>query len=43
MFYKNDAPFNTLHYAHSNAHKANTIEDFTSQLRNDSKTIAKKV
>ena len=40
---KNDVPFDVLYHACLNAYRANTTEDFTAQLKKDSKAIAKKV
>ena len=42
-FVNNEALSDALYYACPNTYKANTIEDFTAQLKEDSKTVVKKV
>lgn len=42
-FAKNDAPFDILHHTYFNVYRANITKDFTAQLKEDSKVVAKKV
>ena len=42
-FANNDTSSDALHYACSDAGKADTIEDFTAWLKENSKAVAKKV
>ena len=40
---KKDAPSNVLYHVCLDAHKANTLEDFMAQFKENGKAIAKKV